>query len=956
MGVQDLPAQVQYCPDLTSSWHLGQRSGSDQIVLTALKGNRQLLFSAAEGFALRYFTGTFTVAQVQGFCEQEYNTLIGPTFVLQLIDALIKRRVIPSDGSNGLDDPQVAREFLKPHAHWIEHPDGYWILRNPEDVTFLQVSAADRQIIQQLALLSPDQVMQRDGVPPQAIERLMGLLAATGMLVGTTPAKPSKRPGFNPLQLLFFRLPLFNPDTWLSQHIGKLNWIWTREIAWVLTVFLVASTILGWNYQTALVTTGQKLWAMDGAILLIPFILLCGLVVALHELAHAFTLKHYGGIVPEIGLLVMCLMPGCYTNTTDSYCLVKRRQRLIVVGAGILCQWILWAIGLWLWLVLTPGTWVHTGSYLLMVAALFTLAVNLNPLAKFDGYYLAVAATGINNLRSRSFLFYFNRFAGKPVRERGRDQIMFALYAPLSLLYTLFVFGHLLWWLVEWCLTHIPTLSLALLLLWGLLHFLPKFLSQASTMTSHSAQSKARPPLQVVPPHSPQTQRSESFPEAIAQPELERSQPAAPAIDSKASRFPKRLVILGLISLGMVGIGLIPLTDTVTGDATIGSTSGQRQVVTMARAAQITAIYVRQNDRVRPGQLLAELSSHELQQQGIEVERKLAEARGEWETTQQYFKLATEKEVGAQVKTQHGKLRADLLREELEQLKAGQASPRIRQLQSQQTEKQRQIQGVEAQLLILSGQIDRYSELVREGALPLAKVDELRREAIALQTQQATLKAQIETLGQQIATTQKEMRDDLIGRRQPEVEESQTTALLGQQEISAARATLQKWAGQIALLERQQQQILGQQNGLKLRATVAGVVTTPDLDVLEGQKLPEGKEVLTIAAVSQPTVRVELPQSDAVRVKVGMPVTLRIQDAGLEGYRAVVQDIPPITATENPQQPQQKPLVQVKVRLEEGQPFTLGTKGYAHVQLGQVFLYQKVGRELLKLIPVGRFF
>jgi putative peptide zinc metalloprotease protein len=52
-------------------------------------------------------------------------------------------------------------------------------------------------------------------------------------------------------------------------------------------------------------------------------------VVTLHELGHAFTLKYYGGIVPEIGLLIMMLMPAAYTNTTDSYCLVKRRQRIL---------------------------------------------------------------------------------------------------------------------------------------------------------------------------------------------------------------------------------------------------------------------------------------------------------------------------------------------------------------------------------------------------------------------------------------------------------------------------------------------------------------------------------------------------------------------------------------------------------------------------------------------------
>ncbi|MDY7015782.1 MAG: hypothetical protein SVX43_19740 [Cyanobacteriota bacterium] len=40
------------------------------------------------------------------------------------------------------------------------------------------------------------------------------------MLPGTQPVK-RKRGKFNPLQLLFFKLPLFNPDPWLNQHIHR---------------------------------------------------------------------------------------------------------------------------------------------------------------------------------------------------------------------------------------------------------------------------------------------------------------------------------------------------------------------------------------------------------------------------------------------------------------------------------------------------------------------------------------------------------------------------------------------------------------------------------------------------------------------------------------------------------------------------------------------------------------
>lgn len=101
-----------------------------------------------------------------------------------------------------------------------------------------------------------------------------------------------------------------------------------------------------------------------------------------------------------------------------------------------------------------------------MMAALFTVALNLNPLAKFDGYYLAVALTGINNLRQRSFQFYKDLLHHRPNPEIGRDRLLLAVYAPFSLLYILSVFGFLLLRVGNWIVTYIPMTALVLLTVW----------------------------------------------------------------------------------------------------------------------------------------------------------------------------------------------------------------------------------------------------------------------------------------------------------------------------------------------------------------------------------------------------------------------------------------------------------------------------------------------------------
>lgn len=456
------------CPNLGAYWKLGQLKNSENIILKSPE--KQFLFSPEEGYALRYFVGQFTRDQIQEACQQEFDNTLPPNFVNQLLEKLIDLGILTFDK---IEEPEIppSSSLLKPCLQWINHRD-YWVLRNPENVTFLQVTSEDKTLIEQLKISTPQAIIQEFCIPPEHLKKLLQMLNATGMLVGTEPSKPPRKK-FSPLQLLFFRIPLFNPDPFLNAHINKVNWIFSQPIAFLVLALLSFSTALGFYHSEAIVYQGQSLVQAYGNSLILPFIFFSFLVILLHEGGHAFTLKHYGGIVPEMGLLFMMLIPAAYTNTTDGYCL-SRWQRILVVGAGILVQLILAALGFWIWHFSTSGIWLHTSSFLLMAASLFTLAINLNPVAKFDGYHLAVAATGINNLRGRAFGLYLNFFTGQPLKENPKDLWILALYAPLSLAYIWFVFGFLFWRIFTWSLVHIPITALALLTLWAIYYFFPR--------------------------------------------------------------------------------------------------------------------------------------------------------------------------------------------------------------------------------------------------------------------------------------------------------------------------------------------------------------------------------------------------------------------------------------------------------------------------------------------------
>ncbi|MBP0021644.1 MAG: hypothetical protein J7647_29325 [Cyanobacteria bacterium SBLK] len=474
------------CPDLTDYWRTGYLPAAQQWILTATTGTPRYYINEIESYALQHFDGDLSVGELQQSCQNQFGAAIAPNFVAGLLEKLLVWGVIEEDFdllqhcSAQVAQSEEVRSVgsglpqLKEGVEWIAHPHGHWILRNPIDITYLQIDRRSFEAISLLNTLPPDQICDRCGIPLHQLRSLLQLLAATGMLEGTTPQKPPKKK-FTPLQLLFFKVPLFNPDPWLNAPARGLAWIWTKPSFFLLLTFLTGSFVLGIHQKGELLQMGVLFWQSKGMALIVPFALLAMLVVTLHEFAHALTLKQYGGIVPDAGLLFMCLMPAAYTNTSDSYCLVKRRQRVSVIGAGIVCQLLVGAIAFWLWYLATDNSSLKGLSFLLLVASLFTITINLNPMAKFDGYYLAVAATGINNLRGRSFLLWGNWLRGKSSgEEKGKREIL-AIYAPFCLLYLFLVFGGLFRWLFYWILDNIPITVLFLLVAWAIYYFFPHF-------------------------------------------------------------------------------------------------------------------------------------------------------------------------------------------------------------------------------------------------------------------------------------------------------------------------------------------------------------------------------------------------------------------------------------------------------------------------------------------------
>lgn len=206
---------------------------------------------------------------------------------------------------------------------------------------------------------------------------------------------------------LFLRVPLVDPDRFLAATAGMAGLFFTRGF-WLTT--LVAGCV-------ALILVGRQ-W--DGFLATFPyFFSFQGLVIyaialsfakVIHELGHAYAAKRHGLRVPSMGVAFLVFWPVLFTDTTDSWRLRSGSQRFVVAGAGMAAEIALAAWALLVWTLLPPGA-VQSAVFALATATwVLTLVVNLNPLIRFDGYFLLSDALAVENLQPRAFALLRHNF------------------------------------------------------------------------------------------------------------------------------------------------------------------------------------------------------------------------------------------------------------------------------------------------------------------------------------------------------------------------------------------------------------------------------------------------------------------------------------------------------------------------------------------------------------------
>ena len=271
------------------------------------------------------------------------------------------------------------------------------------------------------------------------------------LLMERLRAQRRKRLRTGPFQgdLLRLRWSVGDPDRFMDRTMPYLRFFFTRKFL-VLSVALFAVYLvvlaLKWSeFATAMANVYLLRAAFADYVLLWAVTMV---IVAVHELAHGYTCKYFGGRVHEIGAMLFYFELAFFCNVNDAWTFPERKARLWVTAAGSWIEMVVAGLAAAVWWVAAPGTFVSDVALaFVIVGGLAAVLVNLNPLIPLDGYYALSDWLEVPNLRQRAFAhltwYLRTRLLGQdlpmpPADER--EQRIFTLYGTLAAVYTGMIF------------------------------------------------------------------------------------------------------------------------------------------------------------------------------------------------------------------------------------------------------------------------------------------------------------------------------------------------------------------------------------------------------------------------------------------------------------------------------------------------------------------------------------
>ncbi|HOW69696.1 MAG TPA: HlyD family efflux transporter periplasmic adaptor subunit [Phycisphaerae bacterium] len=198
---------------------------------------------------------------------------------------------------------------------------------------------------------------------------------------------------------VYLDIPFWNPDAFLGRTLRFARPLFSRWffLAWLMLV--VGAVCTGFSRRHELLDPLSGLLAAQN--LVIMWFTLVGLKL-IHELGHAYACKYYGLHVPTLGVYLVAGVPCAYVDASASWSLTDRRKRIVICLAGMYFETIVSSMAMFVWAMTPPGLLNATAFNVIFLASAATVVFNINPLMRYDGYFVLCDLCEIANLGQRA--------------------------------------------------------------------------------------------------------------------------------------------------------------------------------------------------------------------------------------------------------------------------------------------------------------------------------------------------------------------------------------------------------------------------------------------------------------------------------------------------------------------------------------------------------------------------
>ena len=623
--------------------------------------------------------------------------------------------------------------------------------------------------------------------------------------------------------LLSIKIRVFSPDALLTRLEKKLRFFFGTQFSVLMAGFVSIAVILSIANWESLFFSFGKLFSLYSIPLIV--IVVC-VITTIHEFAHGLTLKHFGGKATEMGFLILYFIPAFYCNVSDAW-MLKKRERVLVTAAGSYIQIFLWAIATVAWRLLAQETLASQVCLITIAFSGIVFFLNLNPLIRLDGYYLMSDLAGIPNLRLKSFGYLKNKLeswvAGVPCSKAEalsrREKRIFLWYGLSSSIFTAILLFLVVLRLGGWMIRQYQGFGLLM----------------SSILIVAVAPIAAK----------------------------EHTAFAAMLLKSVLKRIknnPRISLILVLIAIA----GFIPWELKVSGDFSV--LAAKKISVTPQVSGNLRKIYVEQGERVRGGDVLAEIENLDLANSFQETAGELASQRA----TLDLLKAGSRPE-----EIERARRLIETRKTEL------QGAARIEKSRSLLHET---IAKKTAELDNSRLNNERTQSLLAEGLIARNEAD---RDQTAFQVQQREL---LEARGQLGVLEEQTDRDQDIKRKELAQAESELGILLAgtrKESIRVSESQIKNLEEKLRILEQQLQ-------FLKIRAPIDGIVASPYLRNRLGDYLDKGDVFCQIVSEGNMIIEMPVPEKEIDVLHLGLPITIKVRSYPKRSYQARVRNIAPV--------------------------------------------------------------